>query len=430
MTSGEDPLATAGTRLGGGALPFERLRPLELLVSMPFGYVEAAGDPGPELGTPSQVAGRILPAVPHVPGRPDDPRAVLEELVARALARPPCVVQFSGGRDSSAILAVGVHVARRLGLPLPIPVTFRFIADAESDERPWQEQVIAHVGVDDWVRIEVTDELDLVGPVARRLLEAHGLVPPAPLYGMLVALEVARGGSRLTGEGGDEVLRARRAAPWLEVRRHPAAALHPGVWRGLGASVVPKSVRRARAAGRTARSLPLPWLRPDAYREVVAEIANETAGEPVSWPRAIRHMGRNRADHVLTVNARLLSELSEVVSLDPLIHPAFIDAVARRFAPFGVRNRAEALHELVGDLLPAPVVARQSKASFNGAYMTETARSFAREWSGRGVDDRLVDPDALRSEWLSARPSGLSFCLLQAAWLGDHGRPVEVAPDH
>src|SRR5687768_13796753 len=53
-------------------------------------------------------------------------REALEQAVLVGLMRPPCVVSFSGGRDSSAVLAIAAHVARREGLPLPIPVSLRF----------------------------------------------------------------------------------------------------------------------------------------------------------------------------------------------------------------------------------------------------------------------------------------------------------------
>ena len=54
------------------------------------------------------------------------PRAALEAVVLRALLRPPCLVSFSGGRDSSLVLAIASDVARRHGLPLPVPATNRF----------------------------------------------------------------------------------------------------------------------------------------------------------------------------------------------------------------------------------------------------------------------------------------------------------------
>ncbi|MGH3092626.1 MAG: hypothetical protein ACRDOG_09935, partial [Gaiellaceae bacterium] len=45
------------------------------------------------------------------------PRHSLEDAVRPALLRPPCAVSFSGGRDSSLVLAVAAHVARSDGLP-------------------------------------------------------------------------------------------------------------------------------------------------------------------------------------------------------------------------------------------------------------------------------------------------------------------------
>lgn len=413
-------LAEAGRGLGGPRPPFELLTALELLVGMPFGEV------GPDLGGSPGVSG-VAPAAPRATAA--NPRRVLEEVVAEALARSPCLVQFSGGRDSSALLAIAAAVARRHGLPLPVPVTFRYRDDL-SAEAEWQELVVAHVGLDEWVRIEVGSELDLVGPVARRLLGTYGFVPPAPLYTALVVFELGRGGTRMTGEGGDDLLRARRGAPFLEIRSRPAAALHPGVARGVAAAGMPRAMRRARWERRMEAELELPWVRRGARRELVARIAGDLADEPVSWRRALTRYGRNRGDWLLARNSQLLANTYDVACVDPLLHPAVVDAVGEHFAPFGVRSRTEALRALVGDLLPDRMVSRTTKASFNRSYLTDEGRAFARAWSGRGVDPDLVDPEALRDEWCSPFPSGLSFALLQAAWLGDHGRTVEVAPEH
>ena len=51
------------------------------------------------------------------------PRAALDQAILSGLQRAPCVVSFSGGRDSSLVLAAAVDAARRHGLPLPVPVT-------------------------------------------------------------------------------------------------------------------------------------------------------------------------------------------------------------------------------------------------------------------------------------------------------------------
>lgn len=59
------------------------------------------------------------------------------------LGRPPCLLAFSGGRDSSALLAVAVSVAHREGLPLPIPLIYPGVAG--TDESSWQYMILDHL---------------------------------------------------------------------------------------------------------------------------------------------------------------------------------------------------------------------------------------------------------------------------------------------
>src|SRR5688500_6592886 len=93
--------------------------------------------------TPLEVAtGLILGTLAGENGFPR-PRRVsarvgLERAVLDAVARPPCFVSFSGGRVSSAVLALASHVARTEGLPLPILATNVFPAVALADENRWQ----------------------------------------------------------------------------------------------------------------------------------------------------------------------------------------------------------------------------------------------------------------------------------------------------
>ena len=72
---------------------------------------------------------------------------------------------------------------------------------------------------------------------------------------------------------------------------------------------------------------------------------------------------------------------------------------------------------LARDLLPADVIRRRTKAYFNRVFFAEESRAFAAEWSGRGLDDKLVDPEMLRREWLSDVPDIRTALLLQSAWL-------------
>ena len=105
------------------------------------------------------VAGPYVNADP-LPPAPDtrSPRQVLEDVIVANLARTPCVVSFSGGRDSSSVLATAVAVARREGIPLPVPVSLRFPGTPSTDETEWQELVIRHLGVTDWERIVIGAE--------------------------------------------------------------------------------------------------------------------------------------------------------------------------------------------------------------------------------------------------------------------------------
>jgi asparagine synthase (glutamine-hydrolysing) len=85
------------------------------------------------------------------------------------------------------------------------------------------------------------------------------------------------------------------------------------------------------------------------------------------------------------------------------------------------------MNALARDLLPTEVLGRKSKASFNRIFFGQESRAFAAGWSGRGLDDTLVDPEALRSEWLSEVPDFRTSLLLQSAWLTDRESDMSAA---
>jgi hypothetical protein len=72
---------------------------------------------------------------------------------------------------------------------------------------------------------------------------------------------------------------------------------------------------------------------------------------------------------------------------------------------------------IAGDVLPRELIERRTKAGFNRAFFASYSRAFAESWSGAGVDESLVDPEALRAEWLRPVPDFRTAMLLQAAWL-------------
>lgn len=107
--------------------------------------------------TPLEIAsgwvGGLDPPPEETSEVPAHPLEALKAILLPALERQPCAVAFSGGRDSSAILAVAVDLARREGLPLPVPVTNVFPDAPETDELVWQELVIRHLALGEWERL-------------------------------------------------------------------------------------------------------------------------------------------------------------------------------------------------------------------------------------------------------------------------------------
>jgi asparagine synthase (glutamine-hydrolysing) len=105
----------------------------------------------------------------------------------------------------------------------------------------------------------------------------------------------------------------------------------------------------------------------------------------------------------------------------PLIHPGFVEALAAAGRRRGLGDRTAVLTALAGDLLDPAILGRVSKATFGEVFWGRHSRAFAEGWTGNGVDESLVRPDALRAAWLGDPPHPLSNLLLQAAWLRSGG---------
>jgi hypothetical protein len=366
------------------------------------------------------------PATPPLPDSSASPRAALEELVTRALARPPCLVSFSGGRDSSTILAVATRVARRDGLALPVPATLRFPRVPGSDESRWQERIVRHLGLQDWIRLEFADELDVIGPVAAKVLRRHGVLSPPSAYVSVPLLEHAKGGSLLTGFGGDATLAAHwrwsRAADVLarRVRPQPRDALRVA----LAAS--PAALRRTIIRGRGVPAhlkpvIQLPWLRPNAQAAVVEDWFADQANEPARWQAWIAWQARRRIRAVARSTHAAIAADVGTVDVHPFFEPVFLGALARAGGRTGWGGRTELMRALFADLLPDDLLARRDKPEVDPAFFAGHTRAFLRDWSGGGIDTRLVDEDALRKEWAQPTPPAMTALLLQSAWLATQG---------
>ncbi|MBZ2199015.1 asparagine synthase-related protein [Occultella gossypii] len=351
-----------------------------------------------------------------LPSRLQSPRAALEAAILPTLVDGACYVTFSGGRDSSAILAVATHLARREGLPDPVPVTRRYPNVPDSDESEWQDLVIDHLGIDDWLKLEFTeDETDLLGPAAQASVRRHGLLWPPAVHSHGLVYSHLTGGTMLTGEGGDEVLGARRVTPLtlLRRRRRPTRTLLRGAAQALSPTLVrQRQIRRELESARLQH-----WLRADAKDRHLRRIAADEATEPLRYDAATWWITRRRSWTTMATNQALIAGTYQVRTSNPLLDVGFVAALAHAGDTWGFNGRTATMKALFSDVLPPALLARRTKASFNKAYAGRYTREFARDWDGSGVDDSLVDPEILRGVWLSDAPTMSTAMLLHQAWL-------------
>lgn len=367
--------------------------------------------------TPLELVSRMLGEQPDVaplpPARDETPRQALEHAVLEALRRPPCVVSFSGGRDSSAVLAVATAVARREGLPLPIPATIRYPDPAEQIERYYQDKVVSLLGLEDWEVIHAGPELELLGPVAIDVLRRHGPVHPRHRHLHVPVARLAAGGSLMTGFDGNGVFgfwRFSRACDVLAGRVRPNAR---DAGR-IGLALAPPPVRRAWLR-RSAKPGRMYWLRPAAEATFVERWIDHEASQPAWWSDWIAWHARRRG--LLAVEAtinKICADLGAAPS-HPIADRRFLAALARAGGRYGLGNRHAMMRRLFGDLLPDDVLTRSFVPAYSSTIWGERTRAFAASWNGEGFDPELVDPDGLRRAW--RMQDNVATLPLQAAWL-------------
>jgi hypothetical protein len=285
-----------------------------------------------------------------------------------------------------------------------------------ADESGWQERVVGHLGVEDWVRIDAGSDLDCLGPIAVEALRRHGLLWPFNSYFHIPLFEVARGGSLLTGIGGDELLGTSqwaRAAAVISrsVRPVPRDALR------VGLALAPSGIRGL--ALRRRPLAPFPWLTADAGQRFVRTWSAELAHEPLRWSRRWRWWRGRRSVEIGFRSLELLAADHDVAVSHPLADRCFALSAGRTASASRIFERTDVMRALFASLLPADVIERQSKAFFDEVFFGVQSRSFVEQALEVLTDVGLptVQPAALRSAWEHDEPDPHSFLLLQALWL-------------
>jgi asparagine synthase (glutamine-hydrolysing) len=380
--------------------------------------------------SPLEVAWGWIPGRVAETGREERPRgtdgvaavrAALDDALRPALARTPCLVAFSGGRDSSVVLAAALDLARREGLPPPVAATKRYPGVPEADEGRWQELVIDHLGAPEWVRVDY-DELDLVGPEAAASLRRRGLVWPPMAHTWDRFLEHARGGTLVSGEGGDDLFGMHRSTPvaaWLALRRPNTRSAR----RALALALGPRPLRRWHRRRHVSPG-DRPWLRPAPAERWRRRSVEEWADAPFDHRRSVQRVPRRRST---VVGLRTLDAVGADAGVrwsHPLLDPAFVAAAGRAGGRLGFAGRSAAMRALFGDLLPDEVLGRVDKAHFTPVAFGASTRAFGAGWQGDGVDPELVDPAVLRRQWTGTSegpPHAGTALLLHQAWLRAEG---------
>ena len=292
--------------------------------------------------------------------------AALEWAILPALLRPPCVMSFTGGRGSSLVLAVAVQLARREGLELPVPATIRMRGSANGDESAFQERLVIRLGLTEWVRMQVEEECDLVGPMATAVLRRYGCLWPSDAHLWTPLLDWAFGGSLLTGVG----------------------------YSGPGGGAPAFVFRDFR---------PLSWLRPSAKHEVrtlwmADAVRRRRAQRDPAWWLRLRQV-RIRIGLLQRMGAARRVELCH-----PFLDPGVVAALAAQ------PKRSEIEPVFLEGLRSPP----STPTAWGAALWGLDSRELATDWRGEDVDQDLVDVDALAREWSVPQPDPRTYPLMQS----------------
>jgi asparagine synthase (glutamine-hydrolysing) len=349
----------------------------------------------------------------------------LDGILEPALASGRCLVAFSGGRESAFLLASATSCARRHGHPDPIPATLRTTASRSSDaavrrQVEHQQRIVTFLGLEEWDRVDVGDQLELLGPYARRALAEAGILFPATAYVFLPLLDRARDGWLLAGGSLTDFLlywRGRRISEVVAGRRRRPTRRDV---RELGFLMLPRPVRRALLRSRTP-PVDAPWLREPAAREFGRLTLDQWANAPLAFDTAVSRQRMHRCYVGTRLSADALAHVAGARLLMPFRDDRYLAALAALGGRRGLGDRFSMARRVAGGILPDELLVRSEGAKDRYAYVGEASRRFIGRWSGTGLDTEVLDVDVLRASWSADVFPWASAMLLQLAFVHDDG---------
>lgn len=344
------------------------------------------------------------------------PGEALESVILAQLTRTPCGVAFSGGRDSSAVLAAAVATARKHGTADPVPVTLRYPDVESTNEVAYQESVIRHLGLKNWIRIEPRGRLDILSGAATELTMRHGLLYPGNIHLLVPVFEAVSGGALLTGIGGDEVLDGHRdhdLAAMVCGRARPTTQLA----RSLAKRYIAQGRIRRQMGGQISGSFP--WLTPDAAKTTIELLIDDQLEGSLFANRYLdATVIRARYLHRAQSDMQIVASDFSVNMVNPLLDTEFVSAIAHDVGRVGVATRTEMMHRYFDTLLPREIVERSTKATFDDVLWTEATTADALSLPVEPLES-IVDTQGLRGLWQSDALKG-NTALVAKCLMGHH----------
>jgi asparagine synthase (glutamine-hydrolysing) len=351
-------------------------------------------------------------------GGPEPPRAraslgVYETLVgdlAPAAASGPLLVWVSGDDGTAIAASAAVEAARRAGAAAPVAITPQL---RDEDRDPYAEVVVRALGMSDWLRPDITELRGLLGPVAQDCLRRHGSMFPSLAYLFVPMLAAARGATLVAGHSLHEGWTLARGARAVRAVHHirEARRLSHRDMQAL-AMLAPLPIRR-RLSGPIARGMDVPYLRAAARARATQLAVDDLIAGPLRAGIAgQRAVARACVPTALSIYERLAAE-QEARFVFAWGSPGVGAALAHELGWLAPVS-PDAFRRLLAPSLPertAPAVA----ATYRTIWTDPATQRFIAEWDGVGVDEELIDPDALRAAW--RRGDWRSGMLLQSAWL-------------